>query len=124
VFLQHFPHPPFPQFVPTTAPSTFTPTVTSSYLPTFAPAGSSTIPIFGSSYIGTGASEYFEIHSTVDVKITGGGGNDYYLVLVHNDVNITITDFSNGFNILDLSNFPAMTDFHSVLSRDFFFKIN
>jgi hypothetical protein len=105
-----------PTVVPSIAPSqlpTFTPTVFPTCAPTFAPTGYAYIRVI-TNFNGTSGNDYVEIDSTVDVTITGGGGNDRYLVLPHSKANITVTDFSNGFNTLDLSNFAKMTDYYSV----------
>jgi hypothetical protein len=108
-----------PTVVPTMTPSyvpTLKPTVIPSFTPTFSPSGYAYIRV-ASSFNGTTGNDYVEIDSTFDIKITGGGGADRYLIVAHPRANITVTDFSNGFNTLDLSNFPIMTDYNSVKSR-------
>jgi len=62
----------------------------------------------GGVYVGTDATDYFDISATTDVIITGNGGSDRYIVKLAPGAHIVITDFKSDDDIIDLSNLDGM----------------
>ena len=92
---------------PTTLPSeqpTIFPSISPSTTPTFMPTQAIYIDS-GGSYNGTGSNQNFIIDSDADVTIYGGGSNNMYTLEPTSDVLITVTNFNNYSDLINLKSF-------------------
>lgn len=88
-----------PTFVPTMKPSNH-PTNVPTFMPTQAIYINS-----GGSYNGTGSNQNFIIDSPSDVTIYGGGSNNMFTLEPNPNVLITITNFNNYSDLINLKSF-------------------
>jgi hypothetical protein len=66
-----------------------------------------TLPV-GGVYVGTARKEIFIVEGRNDTVITGRGLFNKYVVLPRPDVRLTVTDFKERVDVLDLSAFPTI----------------
>ncbi|MCT4635264.1 MAG: hypothetical protein N4A31_03325 [Rickettsiales bacterium] len=130
---------PIPTFLPSSVPSKFVPvespsptvlpteiaTVANSELPNSLPTS---LPSFspteypyvvvgiitGGKHNGTVEKENFIINVTSSVEITSGGGEDLFTILPHASVNITITDFNQSSQVIDLRPFTNIFSINDI----------
>lgn len=68
----------------------------------------------GGKYNGTTKKEHFIINVTSSVEITSGGGEDLFTILAHPFVNITITDFNQSSQVIDLKSFTNIFSMNDI----------
>jgi hypothetical protein len=122
-----------PSYVPTYTPTSSIPTTVPSPSPSVVPSQAPTpVPSFTptrtptgfqgrvieSSKNGTTGSDIFIIDSVVNVELRGNGGDDLYVIHSFAGRDITIVDFSEGTNKIDLSEgFPKITSYQEINER-------
>ncbi|MGB4190965.1 MAG: FG-GAP-like repeat-containing protein [Rickettsiales bacterium] len=93
-----------PSALPSVSPTNFHISEVPTKLPTFMPTQAIEITS-GGIYQGTESDENFVINSSSDVTIIGGGGSDMYTIEPNTDTLITVTDFNNNTDVINLKAF-------------------
>lgn len=92
---------------------TLAPAPSPTYVPTTMPTHAITI-ISGATYNGSSMSENFIIDVSSDILINGGGGGDMYTLEPHPDVLVTISDFNQNKDKINLKSFNELHSFNEL----------